>query len=58
MALIGGQRIQAIKDGVETLDTVTGEKHFYPADSVVNALGVKPADSLAKRFWQNTAVRM
>ena len=47
-ALIGGQRIQAVKDGVETVDTVTGEKHFYPADSVVNALGVKPDDSLGK----------
>lgn len=48
VALIGGQRIQALKDGVETVDTVTGEKHFYPADSVVNALGVKPDDSLGK----------
>ena len=48
VALIGGQRIQAVKDGVETVDTVTGEKHFYPADSVVNALGVKPDDSLGK----------
>ena len=48
VALIGGQRIQAVKDGIETVDTVTGEKHFYPADSVVNALGVKPDDSLGK----------
>lgn len=48
VALIGGQRIQAVKDEVETVDTVTGEKHFYLADSVVNALGVKPDDSLGK----------
>ncbi len=25
VALIGGQRIQAVKDGIETVDTVTGE---------------------------------
>ena len=48
VTLIGGQRIQAVKDGVEAVDTATGEKHFYPADSVVNALGVKPDDSLGK----------
>ena len=46
--LIGGQRIQAVTDGVETVDITSGEIHFYPADSVVNALGVKPEDRLGK----------
>ena len=46
--LVGGQKIQAIRDGVEAVDTVSGEQHFYPADSVVNALGVKPDDALGK----------
>ena len=48
VALIGGQRVQTVKNGVETVDAETGEKHFYLADSVVNALGVKPDDKLGK----------
>ena len=48
MKLIGGQRIQAVTDGVETVDITSGEIRFYPADSVVNALGVKPDDRLGK----------
>ncbi|MCD8144081.1 MAG: FAD-dependent oxidoreductase [Oscillospiraceae bacterium] len=46
--LIGSQKIQSIANGVNTLDSDTGEAHFYPADSVVNALGVKPDDQLGK----------
>lgn len=44
--LIGSQKIQSIGGGVKTLDAVTGEEHFYPAESVVNALGVKPNNQL------------
>ena len=50
--LIGGQRIQAVTDGVETVDITSGEIHFYPADSVVNALGVKPDDRLGKALLE------
>jgi hypothetical protein len=32
---------------VYTVDS-QGEAHFFPADSVVNALGVKPEDKLGK----------
>lgn len=46
--LIGSQKIQSIGGGVKTVDAVTGEEHFYAADSVVNALGVKPDDALGK----------
>lgn len=45
--LIGSQRIQAIEHGVKTLDA-DGNVQFYPAESVVNALGVKPDDALGK----------
>ena len=44
--LVGSQKIQAIEGGVKTVDAVTGQAHFYPADSVVNALGVKPDNAL------------
>ena len=44
--LIGSQKIQSIDGGVKTVDAVTGEEHFYPAESVVNALGVKPDNQL------------
>ena len=50
--LIGGQRIQAVTDGVETVDITSGEIHFYPADSVVNALGVKTDDRLGKALLE------
>ncbi len=46
--LIGSQRIRSIGGGVETLDLSTGEVRHYAADSVVNALGVRPEDSLGK----------
>lgn len=45
--LIGSQRIQAIENGVKTLDA-DGTERFFPAQSVVNALGVKPDDALGK----------
>ena len=45
--LYGSQRIQAIENGVKTLDADGGEQ-FFKADSVVNALGVKPDDGLGK----------
>lgn len=45
--LYGSQRIQAIEQGVRTLDE-NGTAQFFPADSVVNALGVKPDDALGK----------
>ena len=44
--LIGSQKIQSIDGGVHTLDADSGEAHFYAADSVVNALGVKPDNAL------------
>ena len=44
--LIGSQKIQSIDGGVHTLDADSGEAHFYAADSVVNALGVKPDNTL------------
>ncbi len=48
--LVGGQSIQSIGDGVHTLDVVSGAERFYPADSVVNALGVRPDDALGKEL--------
>ena len=45
--LYGSQRIQSIGGGVKTLDA-DGNEQFFAADSVVNALGVKPDDSLGK----------
>ena len=45
--LYGSQRIQAIDGGVRTLDA-EGNEQFFTADSVVNALGVKPDDRLGK----------
>ena len=47
VALLGSQRIQSIDGGVHTLDA-EGNAQFFPADSVVNALGVKPDDRLGK----------
>lgn len=44
--LVGNQKIQSIGGGVKTVDAVTGEEHFFAADSVVNALGVKPDNAL------------
>ncbi|MBR1780287.1 MAG: FAD-dependent oxidoreductase [Oscillospiraceae bacterium] len=44
--LFGSQQIQAIEGGVRTVDALTGEARFFPADSVVNALGVKPDNAL------------
>ena len=44
--LIGSQKIQSIDGGVHTVDADSGEAHFYAADSVVNALGVKPDNAL------------
>ncbi len=44
--LIGSQMIQSVDGGVYTKDAKTGEEHFYAADSVVNALGVKPDNAL------------
>lgn len=49
--LCGSQRIQAIENGVRTLDG-SGQEQFFPADSVVNALGVKPDDALGKLLLQ------
>ncbi len=46
--LVGGQKIQAIGGGVRTVDAASGQEKFFPADSVVNALGVKPDDKLGK----------
>ena len=46
VALVGDQKIVAFEGGVKTVDVVTGEEHFFPADSVVNALGVKPDNAL------------
>ena len=46
VTLVGSQKITAFEGGVKTVDTITGEEHFYPADSVVNALGVKPDNAL------------
>lgn len=51
VALYGSQRIQSIENGVKTLDE-NGEERFFPADSVVNALGVKPDDGLGKVLLQ------
>jgi pyruvate/2-oxoglutarate dehydrogenase complex dihydrolipoamide dehydrogenase (E3) component len=45
--LKGGQTITSVDGGVHTVDS-QGEAHFFPADSVVNALGVKPEDKLGK----------
>ncbi len=46
VTLCGGQRIQKIEDGVRTTEEQTGEDRFFPADSVVNALGVRPDNTL------------
>ncbi len=46
--LVGGQKIQAIDKGVRTVDAASGAERFFAADSVVNALGVKPDDQLGK----------
>jgi 2,4-dienoyl-CoA reductase-like NADH-dependent reductase (Old Yellow Enzyme family)/NADPH-dependent 2,4-dienoyl-CoA reductase/sulfur reductase-like enzyme len=45
--LQGSQTITSVDGGVHTVDS-QGEEHFFPADSVVNALGVKPEDKLGK----------
>lgn len=45
--LYGSQRIMAIENGVKTRDD-QGREQFFEADSVVNALGVKPDDALGK----------
>ncbi len=45
--LYGSQRIQSIENGVKTLDE-KGNERFFPAESVVNALGVRPEDALGK----------
>ena len=45
--LCGSQRIQSIEGGVKTIDENDNEQ-FFAADSVVNALGVKPDDALGK----------
>ena len=47
--LYGSQRIQSIEGGVHTLDA-DGNEQFFAADSVVNALGVKPDDRLGKEL--------
>ena len=48
--LIGSQRIQSIDHGVYTEDRNTGEKRFFPADSVINALGVRPENELGRQL--------
>jgi NADPH-dependent 2,4-dienoyl-CoA reductase/sulfur reductase-like enzyme len=55
--LIGSQSIVSVDGGVHTQDTVTGEAHFFPADSVVNALGVKPDDQLGKELLRRYGSR-
>ncbi len=50
VALVGNQKIQAIDGGVRTIDQQTGEERFFPADSVVNALGVKPDNALGMKL--------
>jgi NADPH-dependent 2,4-dienoyl-CoA reductase/sulfur reductase-like enzyme len=45
--LQGSQTITSVDGGVHTVDS-QGEEYFFPADSVVNALGVKPEDKLGK----------
>ena len=47
--LYGSRKIQSIENGVHTLDA-DGNEQFFPADSVVNALGVKPDDALGKKL--------
>ncbi len=46
--LVGGQNIRSIGGGVTAVDAITGEERFYPADSVINALGVAPNNALGK----------
>ncbi len=46
VVLMGSQQIIAIGGGVHTRNAITGEKRFFPAGSVVNALGVKPDNAL------------
>ena len=48
--LIGSQKILRIGGGVKTEDAKTGEKHFFEADSIVNALGVRPDNDLGKKL--------
>lgn len=48
--LIGSQSIQAIDGGAKTIDQQTGKERFFPADSVVNALGVKPDNALGMKL--------
>ena len=48
--LVGSQSIQSIENGVRTLDQQTGKERFFPADSVVNALGVKPDNALGMKL--------
>lgn len=48
--LVGSQSIQSIENGVRTLDQQTGQERFFPADSVVNALGVKPDNALGMKL--------
>jgi 2,4-dienoyl-CoA reductase-like NADH-dependent reductase (Old Yellow Enzyme family)/thioredoxin reductase len=49
--LVGSQRITSIQGGVHTQDE-NGAPHFFPADSVVNALGVTPENKLGKALLQ------
>jgi NADPH-dependent 2,4-dienoyl-CoA reductase/sulfur reductase-like enzyme len=49
VTLVGQQRIQRIAGGgVHTTSVVDGQSAFFAADSVVNALGVKPENTLGK----------
>ena len=47
--LRGQQRIQRFGSGVYTLDEA-GEERFFPADTIVNALGVSPDNTLGKEL--------
>lgn len=50
VALYGSQKIASIENGVKTVDAQTGEEKFFAADSVVNALGVKPNNALGAKL--------
>ena len=45
VVLIGGEQVTAVENGVHTVDA-GGTAHYYPADFVVNAMGVRPDNSL------------
>ena len=48
VTLVGGQKIAAFTDaGVETVGP-GDEKHLFPGESYVNALGVAPVNELGK----------